>query len=108
MDWIYTALFLVTIYLRTLFFDDKCTKDIFTFKMQLILSLKSNKYLSTSVDSATNQRLLCFCIPPIKALARIEVNRAGSAHNNNNNVHHHNYKNRQSISTSSSVATEHR
>lgn len=82
-------------------------QTLFVLKMQLIISLKSNKhlYLFTSVDFVTNQLPLCSCIPPRKALARVEVNSAGSEHNtSSNNDHHHNHKNRQCISTSSSLA----
>lgn len=58
------------------------------FKMQLIISLKSNKhlYLFTSILSLIGF-LLCSCIPPRKALARIDVNSAGLEHNTSGNNH---------------------
>lgn len=83
----------------------------FISKLHLLISLKSNKhlYLFTSVDFVTNQLPLYSCIPPRKALARIEVNSAGSEHNtSSNNDHYHHGKNRQSISVSSSLALVYR
>lgn len=80
------------------------------FKMQLRISLKSNKhlYLFTSILSLIGF-LLCSCIPPRKALARIDVNSAGLEHNTSGN-NHNNEKNTDKTSVPAVLApyTEHR